>query len=315
MKRSNILWLALAVVAIGLGARQAYNLVEYPPTKSGLICVGDPKPFDCEFPPVAIATATIGPRPSSTHTSTHTSNTSTPTKTPGAPPTATAFPPLLVNGDFEQADHAGWTFVNLWRDIPVFNDERGDPRTRIDGAQSFRVWNNHRCVMAVLYQSLAATPLTTYDFSTWFRTWASEGVFPEGHDPNVYDGGAVGIDPNGGTNPTSSGVIWVEDFDTDEGARVTVRATALSSRITVFIRVRVGVVDPAGTACQWPHTHMMAFVDGATLAVAGAALQPETGPVADGAISVEQTATPTPATPPTEVTPDPYPVITRVAYP
>lgn len=259
LNKHSFLKIAFVIVAalLSMAAIQRVVITEYV-TKSGAICFGDPAPFDCEFPPVTTTgLPPFTPAPSVTPTS------------PVAPPSATvtALPPLLVNGNFEQPNNAGWTFFNVWRDTPSTNDERGDPLTRIDGAQSFRIWNNFRCIMAGVYQRVVVAPFTTLEFSAWGRTWASEGVFPAGHDQNTYDAIAVGIDPSGGTSPESTGIIWNENFSTDNGKRVFIRATALSSQVTVFIRARVGVIDPNGTACQWPHTHMTAFIDGALLQV------------------------------------------------
>lgn len=296
MKRYALLAL---FVLLTVGAVQQVTIIEYK-TPSGALCFGAPQPFDCEFPPAQVATVTIGPRATQTPTATF----APPTVPPGA--TATPFPPLLVNGDFEQPNNAAWTFFNLWRDTPSTNDERGDPLTRINGAQSFRIWNNFRCIMAGVYQRVVVAPFTTLEFSAWGRTWASEGVFPEGHDPNVYDAIAVGIDPNGGTSPESSGVIWNENFSTDNGKRLFIRATALSSQVTVFIRARVGVVDPNGTACQWPHTHMMAFIDGAEIVQVGVAAKPEVTQAVMPVV-LALTSTPTVEPPPTEPAPSPYP--------
>lgn len=260
-----------ALALLTIAAIRQITITEYK-TPSGAICFGAPQPFDCEFPPVmGTVTSTVGPRltPTATPTATETKFPSrTPSPTLSTPtPTVTAFPPLVINGNFEHPNNAAWAFFNLWRDTPSINDERGDPLTRIDGEQSLRIWNNFRCILAGVYQRVVVLPFTTFEFSAWGRTWASDGTFPDGHDPNVHDAIAVGIDPSGGTSPESTGVIWNENFSTDNGKRVFIRATALASQITLFIRVRVGVVDPNGTACQWPHTHMMGFIDGARLDV------------------------------------------------
>lgn len=270
MKRyAVIIILALLTIA----AVQTVIVTAHPQKEPGIVCytIGQ-SALECPFNPAlatlqaGTATSTIAPRSTSTPTPTAT-ETKLPSRTPSPIASVTALPPFLINGDFEQPNNAAWTFFNMWRDTPSTNDERGDAGTRIDGAQSFRIWNSFRCIMAGVYQRVVVAPFTTLEFSAWGRTWASEGVFPGGHDPNVYDAIAVGIDPSGGTSPESTGVLWNENFSTDNGKRVFIRATALSSQVTVFIRVRVGVVDPNGTACQWPHTHMMGFIDGARLDV------------------------------------------------
>lgn len=271
----------LALLALlGLAAFQQYTITRYP-QPDNVTCYGDPKPFDCVYiPPTggkATETATIGPRPTSTPTSPATatntpiapSATLGPTLPPSSPTrTATPAPPLLVNASFEQDNHVGWTFVSLWPDTPSVNDERGDPRSRFDGAQSFRVWNNYYCVAGVVYQRIPVAPFTTLDFSAWVRSWmAPSGVFPDNHDPNAYDEMRVGIDPSGGTNPLSTGIIWNRAFGLKDGRVLTTRATAFASHVTVFIWFSAGVRDVTGTACEWAHLNNYLFIDGAALDV------------------------------------------------
>lgn len=270
-RQSLVLISAFALALFGMGAIQRAIITETFMPKSGAWCFEGEGWGGCGWPPLTTGLPPFTPVPSATPTPTETRFPSqTPSATSTRPiatssPTVTPLPPLLVNGGFEQPNHAGWVTFNLWRDIPSINDERGDPRSRFDGAQSLRFWNNFRCVMAGAYQQVTVSRFTTIEFSAWGRTWASDGVFPEGHDPQVFDGFAVGIDPSGGTSPASSGIIWNESFSTDTGARVGVTATSLASTVTVFLRGRVGVRDPNSTACEWPHQHMMLFIDGARL--------------------------------------------------
>ena len=286
----RLFWLGLVVAALGVAARQAYTLVEYPATKSGLICVGAPAPFDCEFPVVVAASVTVGPRPSST--ATHTFNTSTPAPTR----TVTPAPPLaLINGDFESAWSSGWLRFDRWPDQPTFNDERGHPESRHGGAQSLRMFNEHRCYLAGVYQQVDVPQFATVRFSAWGRTWASySSIFPSPSDLSVTDGIAVGIDERGGTNPAATGIVWVDADNTEVWRRVTVQGVALSNRITVFVQARLGAVGV--NACQWPLPFM---------AAAGVAIEESAA-----AMASLPTATPTVEPPPTEATPDPYPMPT-----
>lgn len=261
MKRQHLPWLAVLLVVIGLGARQAVTITRYP-QPDNVTCYGDPQLKACVYiPPVG----TIGPRV----TPTNTEVSPTPTRTPApvtSTPTITAAPPLLLNGNFE-TDWAGtWTRFDLWPELPNFNNERGDPRSRHGGAQSLRIYNEFRCWLAGVYQTVPVQQLKTYKFSTWARTWPSNGFnFDLPPDLSVTDGVAVGIDNSGGVDPTSSGIVWVEASNTENWRQVSVQTVALSNRITVFIRVRLGVAGVNN--CQWPLPVMMGFVDDATLEI------------------------------------------------
>lgn len=238
-----------------IAAVQQIVITEYS-TPSGAICFGAPQPFDCEFPPVAPA-ITLTPAPA------------TPTRTP--PPVITptrtptpAQPVALVNGDFEQPWTTGWTRFDLWPELPRYNDERGDARSRHGGAQSLRIFNEFRCWLSGVSQTVNVQQFATYKFSAWGRTWPAQGFnFDLPPDLSVTDGVAVGIDNSGGVDPTSSGIIWVEAANTEAWRQVSVQTVALAPRITVFIRVRLGVAGPNN--CQWPLPVMMGFIDDATL--------------------------------------------------
>ena len=281
MKRSHILFLAVALAVIGIGARQVYSITRYP-QPDNVTCYGDPKPFACVYIP-GLVTATIGPRLTPTQTAIAATSTPSPTATetklpsrtpsptatspvatPGA--TATAFPPLLLNGDFEADWASTWTRFDLWPELPNFNNERGDPRSRHGGAQSLRIYNEYRCWLAGVYQTVPVQQFSTVRFSAWARTWPTTGFdFDLPPDLSVTDGVAVGIDNSGGVDPTSSGIVWVEAANTENWRQVSVQTVALSNRVTVFIRVRLGVAGVNN--CQWPLPVLMGFVDDASLVI------------------------------------------------
>lgn len=279
MKRYAILIL-LALLAIGAAIKVQITITEYR-TPSGAICFGDPDPFDCEFPPgtqvplpsmtpsanpatlvptgtpTASRTATLSPAPSLTRTA---------SPVPTTTRTATAVPPLLVNGDFEATWSTGWTRYDRWPDLPAFNDERGHPESRHNGAQSLRIFNEFRCHLSGVYQRVPVTQFQTYVFSAWVRTFgSSSSTFPGPSDLSITDAGEVGIDPNGGIDPGATSVIWGRHEGTEQWRKVSVQAVALSNRITVFVQARLGVAG--GSACQWPIPFLIGFVDEVTLVV------------------------------------------------
>ncbi|RPD38311.1 PKD domain-containing protein [Chitinophaga barathri] len=80
--------------------------------------------------------------------------------------------------------------------------------------------------IAGIRQSICANCGWDYEFTTFY------------HLPTRSRGMArIGIDPNGGTNPVSEDIVWVEAAAVDEWVHMSVRVTALKSRITCFIAV------------------------------------------------------------------------------
>jgi len=257
MKKIQLLIIGIALLGLTLSAMQLITITEYT-TKSGATCFGDPQPFDCEYPPDAkpeVTVIVITP--------------AAPTPTPTPPPptvTVTPAPPLLVNANFESPWQTGWTRFDLWPELPNYNDERGDPRSRHDGAQSLRIWNEYRCWLSGVYQQVNVPQFSTLRFSAWARTWGAQGFdFDLPPDLSITDGAAVGIDPAGGVDPTSSGVVWVEINNTEVWSQVSVQTVALAPRVTVFIRVRLGVAGPG--QCLWPLPVLIGFVDDSKLEI------------------------------------------------
>lgn len=194
-------------------------------------------------------------------------STSVPTLTRPPLPTFTPAPALLINGDFESTWSTGWTRFDRFPDLPQFNDERGHPESRHGGAQSLRIFNEYRCHLSGVYQRVNVTQFQTYVFSAWVRTYGSNSsIFPGPSDTSITDAGEVGIDPNGGTDPGATSVIWGRNESTEQWRKVSVQAVAFSNRITVFIQARLGV--SGGSACQWPIPFLIGFIDDAALTVA-----------------------------------------------
>lgn len=253
MKRNYLIVLALVLAGLSIAAARQIVITQYT-TPSGAICFGAPQPFDCEFPPVAqVVTATPGASP-------------TPTRTPAVTPTATILPVSLVDGGFELPYSVGWARFDRWPEIPRFNSEAGDPRSRHGGAQSLRIYNEYRCWLSGVHQTVAVPQFSTVKFSAWGRTWPTTGFdFDLPPDLSVTDGIAVGIDPSGGVDVFSTGIVWVEANNTEVWRQVSVQTVALAPRVTVFIQARLGVAGENN--CQWPLANMMAFIDDASLVI------------------------------------------------
>jgi hypothetical protein len=91
---------------------------------------------------------------------------------------------------------------------------------------------------AGIYQQVQASPGVAYVAAIGWATYASYG---EGGDRNSgqFIGRKVGIDPLGGTDPTSASIAWSpEVWDEEDGIFPQLRVSAVAQRqtITVFVR-------------------------------------------------------------------------------
>ena len=112
---------------------------------------------------------------------------------------------------------------------------------------------------AVVYQQVAVTPGAGYSLSGWMVSLCGGSnnnppQYPNDCPADYYIAKMLGIDPAGGTNPTASSVIWVEDrrnFTESHWANLRLGATAQSATMTVFARIN--------SPFRWHGAH--AFVD------------------------------------------------------
>jgi hypothetical protein len=244
---------------------------------------------------------------------------------------------LLKNCSFEEGWHQGTNgdVPDGWVDFQV----QGRPRYEIsdfekmDGAKGLRIWNSSTPFKAGIYQQVQnVLP------GTWYQAiirWAPIKVtMPGGQFPTEGDliGRKVGIDPTGGTDPTSPNIAWSpEDWKWDlkhypvNGLSVSVPAQATT--ITVFVYAEVEYAHMADevfidwvelvpdtskpTATPVPPTATPTMTPKPTAPPPTAAPAPPTAvpatPVPPTAIPTE-TATPLPTrTPRPEATPTPKP--------
>ena len=107
---------------------------------------------------------------------------------------------------------------------------------------------------AAVYQRIAVTPGVAYSLSGWLVSLCGGSAIPNDCPAGVYIAKLLGIDPTGGTDPTSANVVWVEDrrnFTESRWANLRLAATAQSDHLTLFVRVR--------SPFQWHGAH--AFAD------------------------------------------------------
>lgn len=102
--------------------------------------------------------------------------------------------------------------------------------------QYFTFYSTHE---AGVYQQVSATPGETYCFSAWGHSWSAQDsgdAFSGPEDGQLNQ--MVGIDPRGGTDWTSSSVIWSDGgqgrMQYDYYGEFVVTAVAESETITVF---------------------------------------------------------------------------------
>ena len=166
------------------------------------------------------------------------------------PATALAAPSgnVLANGDFEQ--DARRTSLSSWVAQgwnPWFFQEPGNPysrepefgqlngRQRHGGERAERWFNNYGIHDAGLWQQ-ANVPAGSYlVFSIWAISWSSARDVWAVSDSHYNKW--VGIDPTGGTDPSSPNIVWSEaNRDMDQWIQLSVSTVARSETVTVFVR-------------------------------------------------------------------------------
>lgn len=185
--------------------------------------------------------------------------------------------PVLINRNFECSDGfvarpaldgqeilvpVGWSLV-ISDGVPSVSSTRlfysktcGDSTTfieRLEGRDSLLVRSQDIETLptpgkpfdVILYQQVGATYGGAYSLSGWMVTLCGSKSKPFDCPEGNFIVKAIGIDPNGGTDPNAAGITWVENFanfvDAD-GERagwqnLYTSATALGNKITVFARM------------------------------------------------------------------------------
>lgn len=131
----------------------------------------------------------------------------------------------------------------------------------------FTFYSTH---LAGLYQQVTGvTPGQTYRFTVYVETWSTSADkgFTSAGQPSM--GVQVGLDPNGGTDAFSPGIVWSQAQNAfDNWTQVGVDAAAQSSTVTVFTR-------------SWPQLalqHNDVYLDDASLSPLGGAAVLPTSP-------------------------------------
>jgi LysM repeat protein len=152
-------------------------------------------------------------------------------------------PFVSVNGDATLQVATGWQPWNLEGGSSSALNARPEykaaPSNRVRSGSSAQEYNSFYATHdAGVYQRVAVTPGTSLQFSVYAYIWSS-ATFDNpnaSEDPNGVQI-RVGIDPNGGTDPSSSAIMWSSPVEYyDQYRMLSVTATASSTAVTVFVR-------------------------------------------------------------------------------
>lgn len=150
---------------------------------------------------------------------------------------------VTVNGDSTLRVASGWNPWSLPQGDSSAENARPEykpaPAERVRSGSAAQEYNTFFAThTGGVYQRVAVTPNTDMLFSIYVYVWSSASF----ENPNVSDNPndvlvRVGIDPFGGTDGTSSRIIWSSDVEFyDQYRQLSVTTTARSSAVTVFVR-------------------------------------------------------------------------------
>ncbi|NJL55961.1 LysM peptidoglycan-binding domain-containing protein [bacterium] len=157
-----------------------------------------------------------------------------------------------VGGSPPRSVATGWTPWHTPRtdDMPSFQNTQPEyeaaapDTTRIrEGANAQRIFTSFFTFEGGVFQRLTGvSPGTELRFSVYAYVWSSSLG-----NPNVSEFPAgvlvqAGIDPTGGTDPASSSIVWSSPAafgQYDAYRQYAVRAEAVSSAVTVFVRIQM----------------------------------------------------------------------------
>ncbi|HIP73512.1 MAG TPA: hypothetical protein EYH05_19210 [Anaerolineae bacterium] len=189
---------------------------------------------------------------------------------------------LLNNADFEwpydsDGSASGWGrwFRNSSEDMfddctkgyrkrPNWSQET-NPALIKSGGSSQHVGNMWDTWSAGVQQNVAVNPGSTYRFTVWVYTFASNNDFPGPSEGGLQSNVKVGIDPNGSGLWNDADVVWSGTINPmDNWQQISVEATATGNQITVFTSANYGV--PGVNQCR---KHLDFWADAASLVEVG----------------------------------------------
>jgi hypothetical protein len=219
---------------------------------------------------------------------------------------------LLQNPGFEQpfVDGAAQNWSRWFRETekqsedctvayhfrPKWNIQPASTDLVRQGSASQYIGNNWDTWSGGVYQTVAATPGTTYRFSFFARGRGSNEPSPTPSESGLNMNIRAGIDPNGSGSWSDADVVWGGSGSPhDQWQQFTVEATATGSQVTVFTSAN-WAVDGVNQCRQFMDT----WYDAAELVVAVA---PTATTQSSPTPAPQPTQAPPPATQPSAPTP------------
>lgn len=195
--------------------------------------------------------------------------------------------------DLGEVGEGWWYFVEAGR--PAFVHSTFERR---HGNTAQQIWSDGEAFTAAIYQQVNVTPGVAYQAHVGWAVFASTNADGSRNTGPLIER-RIGIDPTGGTDPTSGDVLWSPSLweDTKDSSILAVTAVAQGPVITVFVRAH----NPAS------HGADQVFFDLVSLVVSPE--QPTSTPVPP-----TPTSTPVPPTPTSTPLP-PSPTLTPAYTP
>ncbi len=123
-----------------------------------------------------------------------------------------------------------------WMSSAQFALSFGGIDYHIEGNRAQNMWSAYKFDAGIYQQISGVTPGQGYGFDIAMVTYWRGPGYPDSNGKMVKQ---VGLDPSGGTDPTSSNIIWSETDSNDKAwVYLDVAATAQANTITVFAKVQ-----------------------------------------------------------------------------
>lgn len=149
-------------------------------------------------------------------------------------------------------------------EVTLIDNIISDPLRVYSGTQALKMFTFFQCHRMGFFQTVSVTPGIDYSLVGYAHAWHSS-CSSRPHDPPLssdcstplpdsWDHLKIGIDPTGGTDPTSPSVIWSNNYEQYGvyGSPLEISSIeALSSTITIF----------AESECNYPLKHNDAYWD------------------------------------------------------
>lgn len=166
-----------------------------------------------------------------------------------------------------------------WMNLPVVAYPHNGPTPSTHGgAKALNLNKGYATFTAAVYQQVTVPNGANITATAW--AFLRTCKIPDGYDncTSTADSNAytrIGIDPNGGTNPFDSDVVWSSNAAPHETwGQMTVSATSTGETVTLFLYATQ----------QWPSELNNVYWDDATLSIGGS-----------GGVAAAQPGAPTPA--------------------